>query len=277
MRYTEEVEERESNDWLDIVFSGFSLFVLAPYRIFDEISRKIMYLDREVVEKVLITSAGITMGLLLIDVIYFLLSGQTSVMSGGFPVMSVAVTMIFIGTLTYLWYRRGLTTTSFDSEHVVVETPMASLSNEVIDPPFLVSDRVDTVTPDTPVVQKEIVMSTPVPSAKDRLAALSLAPAPIPVDVPSSMESIFEEPSYIVQNNDFVFDELSSSSEELDFMDIGLDLVSEENDARNKISDLLNRSSLDPSADLSPYKVHLEESTIKRIQASDRLEEENYQ
>lgn len=97
MRYTEKEHRTKSEDILDVIRNGVFNFFLAPYRLFNEISQKIMYMGKEAIEKLGLVSVVLVTALLLIDVISFVLTKNISLIKGASPILIKFLVLLMLG------------------------------------------------------------------------------------------------------------------------------------------------------------------------------------
>lgn len=97
MRYTEKKYETKNEDVLDFVRNIFVLVFLAPYRLLNEISQKIMYLRKEAVEKLSLCSIVLATGFLIFHVISYIITRDPKLIKGFSPILTEFVTIIVLG------------------------------------------------------------------------------------------------------------------------------------------------------------------------------------
>ena len=129
MRYTEEPDKESIGDIFDLIrFLVVSVF-LAPYRLINEISKKVMYLNREPIEKLVTTSIFISLGFLLWDFVWFIVTGKINLIDGFIPVSAKFIVIVFIvltsmymleqfdkSTRTYIYIEERITLQSSTEE-----------------------------------------------------------------------------------------------------------------------------------------------------------------
>jgi hypothetical protein len=102
MRYTEHKHENDMNDLLDLVRIVFTSLLLSPFRLLSEISSKIMYLERAIIEKVLLTAIVMDTALLIVDCIMYEVTGSMNLTTGMFPIAAKALVLVICGALAWV-------------------------------------------------------------------------------------------------------------------------------------------------------------------------------
>jgi hypothetical protein len=101
MRYTENETKRDINDILDVIRVGFIGILSAPFRLINEISAKLMFLEREVLEKLLLTIVVLDSGLIVWDCVMYIFTGKLSFVSGFMPLFAKLLVLAMTGGVSY--------------------------------------------------------------------------------------------------------------------------------------------------------------------------------
>jgi hypothetical protein len=101
MRYTEDNHRREVEDLLDLVRTVFTSIVIAPHRLLSEVSKKIVYLDRPMIEKVLLVGMAIDTLMLVIDCVLYVITGKIGFTTGFLPTLSKLIALVVLGCLSW--------------------------------------------------------------------------------------------------------------------------------------------------------------------------------
>ena len=67
MRYTEKDLKTKYDNFTEYLSSIMELLILSPFRLVNEISKKVVYLEKQRIEKMLITSIVIAILILLLE------------------------------------------------------------------------------------------------------------------------------------------------------------------------------------------------------------------
>jgi len=124
MRYNENKYDNEIKDLFDLIRVGFISILAAPYRLLSEISTKIMFLDRRVIEQTLLVTAIIDLLALVYAFIKFLITDKISLFSGIVPVVPVVLVLILTGVLAWV------VSLKFEGTGVEVTTEQVAPSQE---------------------------------------------------------------------------------------------------------------------------------------------------
>lgn len=120
MRYTENKYNSEINTVLDVVNWIFVSLIMAPFRLINEISNKIMYLERQVIEKLVVVTAVIITAFLVWDGIVFFASGELSLVGGTIPIVSKFLALMLVaGFASYTLKKFEFAYEAFEDEEVV--------------------------------------------------------------------------------------------------------------------------------------------------------------
>lgn len=166
MRYTEESHDNEIKDLFDLIRIAFTSVVFAPYRLFSEISTKVMFLDRSVIERTLIVAAVMDLLVLISYVVKFAVWGSISLMSGVIPVVALGVVL---GAVTCLAW--------------VVSQKFEGLGNEDLTEDYLEDEEYDTEIegptvqekqPEPVIPQEPVISQPPTERNLPRAATISL-------------------------------------------------------------------------------------------------------
>lgn len=168
MRYTEQEHKTEVNDVLDVVKTGFLAILSAPYRLVNEISSKIMFLERAVLEKLILTAILLDTGFLLWDCFYYFLAGKMNFVKGFLPLVPKVIVLLVLAGLAYVVYKKF----EFPYETVEreVEEPVREESTYTEDP------ESDPVEPESDLVEEPLVSETVVPSVVAASEQLTFEP-----------------------------------------------------------------------------------------------------
>lgn len=96
-RYTEKEIKAKGDGILEEVKDFFLSIILSPYRLINEISQKIMYLDKDSVEKLGLGSLLLATGMLMLDAIIYLVGGNDSYVTGSSPLLIKFISVVVLG------------------------------------------------------------------------------------------------------------------------------------------------------------------------------------
>lgn len=153
MRYTEKEYDFKFDSVYDFIRILFSTTFLAPFRFFNEMSKKIIFLGKKSVKEILNTAVIIAALLLAGEFGYQLLIGKISLLSGNVPLIAVALALL------------GVFGLSFKVDDFNLEELDIFEECEAVEPKPIVEEVVEvqpnTSNPVEEVVEKPIVNSTP--------------------------------------------------------------------------------------------------------------------
>lgn len=153
MRYTEKEYDFKFDSVYDFIRILFSTTFLAPFRFFNEMSKKIIFLGKKSVKEILNTAVIIAALLLAGEFGYQLLIGKISLLSGNVPLIAVALALL------------GVFGLSFKVDDFNLEELDIFEECEAVEPKPIVEEVVEvqqnTSNPVEEVVEKPIVHSTP--------------------------------------------------------------------------------------------------------------------
>lgn len=99
MRYTE--QEFKLDHIFDYIRYGFSSIILAPFRLINEITKKICYLPLPIIEKCCITAIGLDVLITVITIISLLRKHNFSLFVGKVPLIACLLSLVILGLLYY--------------------------------------------------------------------------------------------------------------------------------------------------------------------------------
>lgn len=101
MRYTEKEYDFKFDSVYDFIRILFSTTFLAPFRFFNEMSKKIIFLGKNSVKEILNTAVIIAALLLAGELGYQLLIGKLSLLSGNVPLIAVVLALLGVFGLSF--------------------------------------------------------------------------------------------------------------------------------------------------------------------------------
>jgi hypothetical protein len=134
MRYTEQKEKKSDNIFKVTLLSIYS----APYRLVDELTKKLMFLGKEVIEKILFTMILLLSGLLLLDVILGTVIGGVNIYRGFSPILAkflciVIVLILYVALLPKTDIEKVLASFSRKKNIDSIEVEGEELVDEIIE------------------------------------------------------------------------------------------------------------------------------------------------
>lgn len=96
MRYTEKDLKTKYDNFTDYLSSIIELLILSPFRLINEISKKVVYLEQKRIEKMLLVAAMISVLVIALEVVIGFCLNDFSLMSGKFPIVFQALAPIII-------------------------------------------------------------------------------------------------------------------------------------------------------------------------------------
>lgn len=99
MRYTEKKYDFYFDNFFDIIRVVFLFLFLSPFRLINEISKKVIYLGKELIEKILIGSIVMCSFLIVVSLIIQLFRNKLSILKGPIPIISGLICLLLLGVL----------------------------------------------------------------------------------------------------------------------------------------------------------------------------------
>lgn len=96
MRYTEKDLKTKYDNFTDYLSSIIELLILSPFRLINEISKKVVYLEQKRIEKMLLVAAMISVLVIALEVVIEFCLNDFSPVSGKFPIASQALAPVII-------------------------------------------------------------------------------------------------------------------------------------------------------------------------------------
>lgn len=96
MRYTEKDLKTKYDNFTEYLSSIMELLILSPFRLVNEISKKVVYLEKQRIEKMLITSIVIAILILLLEFIIGISLTGIDLFGGRFPLVVQAITPLLL-------------------------------------------------------------------------------------------------------------------------------------------------------------------------------------
>lgn len=96
MRYTEKDLKTKYDNFTDYLSSIIELLILSPFRLINEISKKVVYLEQKRIEKMLLVAAMISILVIALEVVVGFCLNDFSPVSGKFPIVFQALAPIII-------------------------------------------------------------------------------------------------------------------------------------------------------------------------------------
>lgn len=152
MRYTEKEYDFKFDSVYDFIRILFSTTFLAPFRFFNEMSKKIIFLGKKSVKEILNTAVIIAALLLAGEFGYQLLIGKLSLLSGNVPLIAVALALLGVFGLSFK-------VDDFDLEELDIFEECEAVEHKPI-VEEVVEVQPNTSNPVEGVVEKPIVNST---------------------------------------------------------------------------------------------------------------------
>lgn len=152
MRYTEKEYDFKFDSVYDFIRILFSTTFLAPFRFFNEMSKKIIFLGKKSVKEILNTAVIIAALLLAGEFGYQLLIGKLSLLSGNVPLIAVALALLGVFGLSFK-------VDDFDLEELDIFEECEAVEHKPI-VEEVVEVQPNTSNPVEEVVEKPIVNST---------------------------------------------------------------------------------------------------------------------
>lgn len=96
MRYTEKDLKTKYDNFTDYLSSIIELLILSPFRLINEISKKVVYLEQKRIEKMLLVAAMISVLVIALEVVIGFYLNDFNPVSGKFPIAFQALAPIII-------------------------------------------------------------------------------------------------------------------------------------------------------------------------------------
>lgn len=96
MRYTEKDLKTKYDNFTDYLSSIIELLILSPFRLINEISKKVVYLEQKRIEKMLLVAAMISVLVIALEVVIGFCLNDFSPVSGKFPIAFQALAPVII-------------------------------------------------------------------------------------------------------------------------------------------------------------------------------------
>lgn len=96
MRYTEKDLKTKYDNFTDYLSSIIELLILSPFRLINEISKKVVYLEQKRIEKMLLVAAMISVLVIALEVVIGFCLNDFSLVSGKFPIAFQALAPLII-------------------------------------------------------------------------------------------------------------------------------------------------------------------------------------
>lgn len=96
MRYTEKDLKTKYDNFTDYLSSIIELLILSPFRLINEISKKVVYLEQKRIEKMLLVAAMISVLIIALEVVIGFCFNDFSPVSGKFPIAFQALAPVII-------------------------------------------------------------------------------------------------------------------------------------------------------------------------------------
>lgn len=96
MRYTEKDLKTKYDNFTDYLSSIIELLILSPFRLINEISKKVVYLEQKRIEKMLLVAAMISVLIIALEVVIEFCLNDFSPVSGKFPIAFQALAPVII-------------------------------------------------------------------------------------------------------------------------------------------------------------------------------------
>lgn len=96
MRYTEKDLKTKYDNFTDYLSSIIELLILSPFRLINEISKKVVYLEQKRIEKMLLVAAMISVLVIALEVVIEFCLNDFSPVSGKFPIAFQALAPVII-------------------------------------------------------------------------------------------------------------------------------------------------------------------------------------
>ena len=96
MRYTEKDLKTKYDNFTDYLSSIIELLILSPFRLINEISKKVVYLEQKRIEKMLLVAAMISVLVIALEVVIGFCLNDFNPVSGKFPIAFQALAPIII-------------------------------------------------------------------------------------------------------------------------------------------------------------------------------------
>lgn len=96
MRYTEKDLKTKYDNFTDYLSSIIELLILSPFRLINEISKKVVYLEQKRIEKMLLVAAMISVLIIALEVVIGFCFNDFNPVSGKFPIAFQALATVII-------------------------------------------------------------------------------------------------------------------------------------------------------------------------------------
>ena len=96
MRYTEKDLKTKYDNFTDYLSSIIELLILSPFRLINEISKKVVYLEQKRIEKMLLVAAMISVLVIALEVVIGFCLNDFNPVSGKFPIVFQALAPVII-------------------------------------------------------------------------------------------------------------------------------------------------------------------------------------
>lgn len=96
MRYTEKDLKTKYDNFTDYLSSIIELLILSPFRLINEISKKVVYLEQKRIEKMLLVAAMISVLVIALEVVIGFCLNDLNQVSGKFPIVFQALAPVII-------------------------------------------------------------------------------------------------------------------------------------------------------------------------------------
>ena len=100
MRYTEKDLKTKYDNFTDYLSSVIELLLLSPFRLVNEISKKVVYLEQKRIEKLLLVAAAISVFVISLEIVVGIFFSNVELLNGRFPIVFQALAPL---TILLIW------------------------------------------------------------------------------------------------------------------------------------------------------------------------------
>lgn len=100
MRYTEKDLKTKYDNFTDYLSSIIELLLLSPFRLVNEISKKVVYLEQKRIEKLLLVATTIAIFIIGLEVVVGIFFNNVNLLNGKFPIVFQALAPL---TILLIW------------------------------------------------------------------------------------------------------------------------------------------------------------------------------
>lgn len=219
------------------------MILLSPFRLMQEVSKKVVYIPKRSIEKMLFLAVFIGMGFTVVDsgISYF--KGKFDLLSGTFPAICMLIgTVILI--ILYCWYSSVKDAIYEQMQSDLIQRTKKHKAKEVRKEDTLdVSDHTESIVPDNPIseqvvseepepiLQQEVTQSVPVESPAPELEIDELALDEALLDLADGVDAVSSASDWLKENDTYV---APANSDIKQFKDV----ADYQNRIKNSISEL---------------------------------------